>query len=184
RDTVYHSAFRYGSKWKKLTAAMVLIEAGLASAYYFGTDRQKPEEQLAVGFFGLDALGTAVLFFVPRKEIYRVDVRPVTTHLRSDCPEGLVLEIAGESYKVDAAGGIGELGLAALDAWMQAPSGGLRAVFEDRTIDLPIRAADLCTWNQARRPGPQGGQQAGCGYGAREVFAILEVPMGTLTRID
>ncbi|HEU0035009.1 MAG TPA: hypothetical protein VFQ53_30495 [Kofleriaceae bacterium] len=184
RDAVYHSGFRYGKGWKKGTALMFLLEAGAAATYYFLADRTKPENQLATGFFGLDAIGTAALFFVPRKEIYRSDVVPVSTHVRSDCPAGLLIDIAGETFPVDAAGRIGELGLAALDGWMQAPTGPLRLTFGDRTIDLNIRASEQCAWNRARHAGERADQGCTMISSVGSVVADLEVPLGTLTRAE
>lgn len=180
-DTVYRSGFRYGGRWKKVAAVMFAIEAGLAAAYYFGADREKPGNQLAAGFFGLDAVGTAALFFVPRKETYRREVAPVYSQIRSDCPAGLLLEIAGTTFPVDAAGRIGELGEAALDDWMRAPSTApVRLTFRDRVIDLRLGQAEACTWNRLRHQ-----DQSTCpAYWASAVAiaATLEVPMGTLTQ--
>lgn len=180
-DTVYRSGFRYGSTWKKVTAVMFAIEAGLAAAYYFGSDRDKPGNQLATGVLAADALGTAALFFVPRKERYGRDVEPVYSQIRSDCPAGLILEVAGETFPVDAAGRIGEVGEAALDGWMRAPSPApVRLTFQDRVIDLRLGHNEVCTWNRLRHQ-DQSTCPAYWSSGAA-IAATLEVPMGTLTQ--
>ena len=215
RDNVYRSAFRYGKKWKYATAAMFAIEAAVAAAFYFG-DRQNPQNQLAAGVLAIDALGTAALFFAPRKEIYRTEIRNVANRVRTDCPDGLALDIGGEVYPVDAAGRIGELGVAALDAWMQAPGAPIRIAYAGRTADVVIGESEQCAWNRSHHPDPaNAGAGAGTGapadpanpagpttapaagpsaqpprcprYGPlppRQVSASVEVPMGTLTRLD
>ncbi|MBA3500307.1 MAG: hypothetical protein M4D80_01090 [Myxococcota bacterium] len=179
-DTVYRAGFRYGSTWKKVTALMLALEAGIAAAAYFGGDPTKPGTQVAVGFFGLDALGTAALLFVPRKEIYRRDVEPVVSTLRTDCPAGLLLDVAGETFPVDAAGRIGELGEAALDAWMRAPTTlPIRVTYREHVIDLAIGHNEVCTWNRTRHEDP-------CpAYWVRSpaIAGSVEVPMGTLTQL-
>lgn len=134
-DTVYHSAYRYGSTWKKVVAIMFVSEALVATALYFG----KPDDPVHIagaGFFALDAVGTGALFFAPRKEIYRTDTQPVSTTIREVCPEGLAVEIAGETYPIDASGSVGELGEAALDDWMRTPAGSLLIDFQGRTSEL------------------------------------------------
>ena len=179
-DTVYRSGFRYGSRWKKVAAAMFVMEAGIAAAYFFASDREKPGNQLAIGFFGLDAVGTAALLFVPRKEVYRQDVEPVFSRIRSDCPTGLILEIAGETFPVDAAGRVGELGEAALDGWMRTPSTPIRLTYRDRVIDLQLGQNEVCTWNRMRSQ-----DQSACpAYWSSSpaITASIEVPMGTLTQ--
>lgn len=120
KDAVYHTAFRYGAGWKKATAIMFLAEAALASVMLLTYDKEKPGTAVVGGLLAVDALGTGVLFFVPRKEVYRRDEKAVTTELRTDCPDGLVVDIGGDQFPVDAAGRIGELGEAAFDAWLEA----------------------------------------------------------------
>ncbi len=179
-NAVYHSAFRYGGTFRKIAAVFFLMEAGFATTYYFAADHDKPDTQLAVGYFALDALGTAALAITPRKEIFRRTVEPVVSSIRPDCPAGLLLEIAGETFPVDAAGRIGELGEAALDAWMKTPSTPIRVSYHEHVADLQIGQNEVCTWNRTRHQ-----DQSACpGYwsSAPLVATSLEVPMGTLTR--
>jgi hypothetical protein len=182
QNAVYHSAFRYGKQWKKGTAVMFLLEGLAATAFYFAGQEEGKEGNLVMGaFFAADAVGTAALFFVPRKDVYRKDDVTVTTQIRSDCPETLDLSIGGDVYPIDAAGRLGELGDLALDDWMQAPSGPLLVGFEGRSYELVVGASDRCTWNRHRqRPA-----DPGCAYGgaAQQYVSVTVVTTpGTLTR--
>lgn len=120
KDAVYHTAFRYGPSWKKATGLMFLAEAAAGAALMLTYNPEKPGPAVIGGFLAADAVGTGILFLFPRKEVYRRDEKSVTTELRTDCPDGLVLDIAGEPFPVDAAGRIGEIGEAAFDAWLEA----------------------------------------------------------------
>ena len=181
RDTVYRSAFRYGSRWKKYTAISFLAESAIATAVLLGGDRTSPKTQLWGGFFAVDAIGTAGIFFIPRKEIYQTSEKTVITPLRTDCPDGLVLDIGGDSFPINAAGRLGELGDAALDQWMASPNGALHVSLDGRTTLLLVGANEQCAWNRAHHPElPQrcGSYSAGL---PREVTGALSLPLGTLT---
>lgn len=190
-DQVHRAAFRYGRKWKYTTATMFVLEAAAAaaSAAYYFADRKEPQPLLAAGALGLDALGTAALFFAPRKEIFRTELRPVTSRLRDDCPDGLALDIGGEVYPIDAAGQLGELGVAALDAWMQAPAPGapLRVTLGGHAAEVQIGRAEQCAWNRSHHP-EQPEQLSGCpppgSLSPRVAAARLDVPMGTLAQVE
>lgn len=180
RDTVYRSAFRYGSRWKKYTAISFLAESAIATAVLLGGDRDTPKVQLWGGFFALDAIGTAAIFFIPRKDIFQTAEKTVITPVRSDCPEGLVLEIGADSFPVNAAGRLGELGDAALDQWMAAPAGSLQLSLEGRTTLLLVGANEQCAWNRAHHPEltqPCGAYTMVPGT----VAGSLSLPVGTLT---
>jgi hypothetical protein len=138
-DVVYHSGYRYGSRWKKGAALMFITEAALATALYFSNpdDPSKRASYLAAaGFLALDAVGTGVIAFIPRKEIYREQSVAVSTPVRDACPEGLSVQIAAETYPIDAAGAVGELGEAALAEWQTTPNSELLVDFEGRTSPL------------------------------------------------
>lgn len=166
RDRVYHSAFRYGSRWKKMTGIAFLLEAALAATFLLLDDNRDTSDPmtandrsglLAGGFLAIDAIGTAAIFFIPRKEVFTVAEKAITTPIREDCPDGLALEIGGTSFPVDAAGRIGEIGEAALDDWMRAPSdapgapgGALALTFEGRAMPLRVTAREMCAWIRAR----------------------------------
>ncbi|MGE0403306.1 MAG: hypothetical protein AB7T06_41750 [Kofleriaceae bacterium] len=172
QDRVYHSAFRYGSRWKKTAGVSFLLEAALGAALLM-IDRNRGEPEpgmaddrsglVAGGFLAIDAVGTLAIFFIPRKEVFTVDDKAVMTPIREDCPEGLVLEIAGTSYPVDAAGRIGDVGEAALDEWMRAAdsapgapgapgtTGTLALTFGGRAMPLRVEARERCAWIRARQ---------------------------------
>jgi hypothetical protein len=139
RDVVYHSGYRYGSRWKKGAALMFITEAALATAFYFSNPddpSKRASYLLAAGFLAVDAVGTGVIAFIPRKEIYREQPVAVSTPVRDACPEGLSVQIAAETYPIDAAGAMGELGQAALAEWQRTPNSELLVDFEGRTSSL------------------------------------------------
>lgn len=180
-DLVYRSGFRYGSRWKKTTAAMALLEGAAAAAFLLASTDPSAASLVYGGYLAVDALGTAAIFFIPRKEIYRRDLRPVVTPVRDDCPDGLILDIAGEAYPVDAAGRLGELGELALDDWMQAPTGPLRLELAGQATELVVGAAERCTWNRHRGRPPAPGCAYPSGVPAQTATAALLVEPGTLT---
>lgn len=181
RDTVYRSAFRYGSRWKKFTAISFLAESAIATAVLLGGDRSNVKTQMWGGLFAVDAIGTAAIFFIPRKDIYQKQEKTVITPLRTDCPDGLVLEIGGDSFPINAAGRLGELGDAALDQWMAAPNGTIQFSLDGRSTLLLVGANEQCAWNRAHHP--ELSQRCGAYSMAlpRAVTGSLSVPLGTLT---
>jgi hypothetical protein len=144
-DIVYHSAYRYGSGWKRGAAAMFVTEAALAAALYFSRPDDDPSKRatylVGAGFLAVDAVGTGIIALIPRKEIYRERSVAVTTPVRDACPDGLSMQLAGETYPIDAAGAIGELGDAALTEFLARPTGELIIDFEGRTS--PLRSDGL-----------------------------------------
>jgi len=181
-DAVYRSAFRYGKQWKMITATAALAEGLIAGGLLLVGDRSGYD--IAAGsFLAADAVASAALFFLPRRESYRREVRTVTTQLRVSCPEAMTLEIGDASFPVDAAGRVGELGDAALDEWMAAPTGAVRVRFSGQLVELPISFASRCAWNQ-RRQRPEPGCQYGIGTPERYTTATVKVTPGTLTRVD
>jgi hypothetical protein len=183
KDAVYHSAFRYGSSWKRNAGIMFLLEAGSAAAFLL-LGEEESSDLLWGTLLAADALGTGVIFWLPRKEVYRRDVKGVRTPLRSDCPESLTITIGADTFPVDAAGRIGEVGDLALDDWMQQPSGPLLLSLEGRSHEIVVEASDRCTWGRAR----QRHDAPSCGassHGASQTYVqtIIDTTPGTLTRI-
>ncbi|HEY5921177.1 MAG TPA: hypothetical protein VIV11_05880 [Kofleriaceae bacterium] len=160
-ETVYRAAYRYGSGWKKATALAFVTEAAAATLFLLTADREEPAGYAYGGFFALDALGTAALFFAPRKEQFSRSERTVNTPVRDDCPDGLMLEIAGTTFPVDAAGRIGEAGEVALDDWMKQRTGAVLVSLAGRTQELRIPMAAT----------------------AYSTSTTLSVPVGTLTAV-
>ena len=66
-DAVYHSAYRYGSGWKKATGIMFLAEAALGAVLLATEANTKPGNVVLGAFLAADGLGTGVLFFVPQE---------------------------------------------------------------------------------------------------------------------
>jgi len=180
KDAIYHSAFRYGKSWKRGTGVMFAIEAAAAASIWLLSD-QEASDLFWGTLLAADALGSGVIFFLPRKEIYRRDVETTRTQFREDCPETLTLTVGADNFPVDAAGSIGEVGDLALDDWMQSPSGPLLLTLNGQSHEVTLSVDDRCTWNRARqRTCP------GTGYGATQQYTqtIIEVSAGTLTRAD
>ena len=164
RETVYRSSFRYGKGWKKATALAFVTEAALATGFYFAAQSStEPADRFSgkvyAGLFAVDALGTAALFLVPRKERFARTERDATTPLREDCPEGMTLEIAGTTYPVDAAGRIGDAGDVALDDWMKTRTGTVLVGYAGRVSELRMPITGVTT------------------------STVLSVPVGTLTAL-
>lgn len=178
KDVVYHSAFRYGSKWKWTAGIMVLVEGALA-AVMLASEPDKPQYVVGGAVLAVDALVTTGLVFIPRKEIYRHEERTAITPVRSDCPEGMTLTIGAERYPVDAAGKLGEVGDAALDAWMSAPTGQLLLEVAGQTRAFEVGQGEQCVWQRDHHRD----QPATCypGVALRSVVTAFEVPAGTLT---
>jgi hypothetical protein len=179
RDRVYHQAFRYGSRWKKGTAIAFALESAAASLLLLTADRDHVDNYLLGGYAALDAAVAVPLFFLPRREIYRSDDVPVTTPIRRDCPDGLVLAVAGDSFPVDASGRIGEIGETALADWMKTGDGELAVELAGQRRDLRVGAAGRCTWRLTR------GEPAGCRTGEPQQLATVTIPVaaGTLSHV-
>jgi hypothetical protein len=199
RDAMYRTSYRYGSGWKKITAIMFVAEAAI-SAVFLLTEPEMPENkplQVAGGvFFGIDAIGTAALFFIPRKELYERTEIAVATPIRSACPDGVTIEISGDTFPLDAAGGLGELGNEAFDQWMTKPNGSLLVTFAGRTAMIDVSDADRCAWQRSRgmvgptadptvataptEPGYAPSTASVCGGVERTLTAVIDLPVGTL----
>jgi hypothetical protein len=199
RDAVYRSSYRYGKGWKTSTAIMFVAEAAL-SAVFLLTEPKMPENkslQVAGGvFFGIDAIGTAALFFIPRKDVYERTELPVTTPIRSACPDGVMVEISGDTFPLDANGSLGELGSEAFDQWMRAPNGSILVSLAGRTARIDVTDTDRCAWQRSRTvvgpaaastvataptaPATAPSVASACGSTLQPLVATLDLPVGTL----
>lgn len=180
-DTVYHSAYRYGRTFKIAYVVGAILEAGYAAAMIIPASNHD-STRIMGGLVALDALGTAALTLVPRKDVFRIEPRPAVTSLPTGCPPGLTFAIGADEVDVDAAGHIGEAGDAALDAWMLHPGAPLVVRFAGTQTTLPITDADRCTWVGEHHPE----QRQSCAmYGMPELYtyAALDVPVGALSRV-
>lgn len=182
KDVVYHSAFRYGKKWKWASGLMWLVEGGLAAVLLASQGEDKASYQIGGVLLAADALVTTGLFFIPRKEIYRHEERAAVTLVRSDCPEGTTLAIGDARFPVDAAGRIGEVGDAALDAWMSAPTGALLVDVAGQTRRFEIGYGEQCVWQRDHHRD----QPANCTamVALRSVIVSIDVPAGALSTIS
>jgi hypothetical protein len=174
RNIVYHQAFRYGSFWKKSTAIWFLAEGAVGTALLLAS-HGKIDDQVYGGYLAADAAVTGALFFLPREEIYRQDDTPVSTHVRDDCPPGLALAIDGTAYPVDAAGRLGDVGDAALDAWMKSPGAPIEVRVAGASQPLSIGPDARCEWLASH-------DKAACQAmtSPRQIVARIVVPPGTL----
>ncbi len=181
KDVVYHSAFRYGKRWKWASGIMALVEGGLAAVMITYQGKNEVAYQLGGLVLAADALVTTGLFFIPRKEIYRHEDRTAVTPVRSDCPEGMALTIAGQRFPVDAAGKVGELGESALDAWMSAPSGPLVVEAAGQARTFEVGPGEQCVWSTAHHTEAPAGCYGGGAVALRSVMTAFDVPVGSLS---
>ena len=157
-ERVYHAAFRYGSSWKKATAVFFAMEAVGAATLLLAGDGQI-DDQTYGALLAADAAITGAIFFIPRKEIYRSDERDAMTPVRSDCPDGLTVQIGGDTFAIDAAGRLGDVGEVALTEWLRTSAGELAVAFAGQTALM----------------------QPNAGPGPRSLGASFAVPEGTLS---
>lgn len=177
KDVVHHSAYRYGKRWKLMTGIAALLEGTLGALYLYSRD-EKAEYWLYGGFLAADATITAALFFIPRKEIYNTREKPVLTEVRSDCPDGTTLSIGMERYPVDAAGRIGDIAEAALDAWMAEPMGPLQVEVAGQVQRIELGAPEQCLWRRTH-----GSDACYAGLALQSVLVSFEVPVGALSTV-
>lgn len=192
KDSVYHSGIVHGRKWKIATAMAAVVEGASGALFLLATrndaDAQnRLEGKIYGGFLTLDAIGSAVLFFLPRREVVRTDQRVTVTPVRADCPDGLTLDVGGDSFVIDAAGRIGEVGDAALAAWMQQPAGPLLVTLDGRALDLRVGAAEQCVWQRAYAAGNAPACATAATTTSRrpaDATAVFDVPVGSLSGLS
>ncbi len=156
---------------------MALLEGALATAFIVDRD-EKPEYWLYGGFLAADAVVTAALFFIPRKDVYATREVPVLTPVRSDCPDGTVLSIGMERYPVDAAGRIGEVAEAALDAWMKEPMGPVQLEVAGTVQRVELGDGERCLWRRTHV-----GDACYTGLALQYLLISVEVPVGALSSV-
>lgn len=187
-DNVVHiAASRYGKGWKLATATMFVVEAGLAALFLL-TDGKDGESNVPRRFGGgllaVDALVTAGLFFIPKRDVLETKQRQVTTLVRTDCPDGLVISVDGKEIEVDATGKLGPLGPELLDRAMIDHAKPIAIRYRTYSTSLAPSPQQRCEWVRARGlrqhtasvcQGAYGGGQRG------PVGATLRVAPGTLS---
>lgn len=181
-ETLYRASTRYGKSWKKWTAVFFLLE-GLSGAALLAFGDNSAGNLGSGIYLSLDALGTGILFFAPRRDVYEQKEREVVTDVRNDCPEGLLLELDGRWVPVDALGGVGELGQALFERHLEESAEPVRVRVGDETSDVYLTADDRCTWARKRRHDAAQTMcaQGASGYGGRSsARVVLDVPLGSL----
>ncbi len=181
-ETVYRASTRYGKSWKKWTAVFFVLE-GLSGAALlaFGDDTAGT---IGSGIYlSLDALGTGILFFAPRRDVYEQKEREVVTNVRNDCPEGLLLEVDGRLAPVDALGGVGELGQALFEQHLKGSAEPLRIRVGDQVSEVYLTADDRCRWARGRQDEAAAAicaEGASSYRGRASARVVLDVPLGSL----
>jgi hypothetical protein len=188
REEVYHAATYYGRNWKWLTGISFVIEAALGTALLLGGD--KTTHYVFGAYWAADALVTGVLYFAPERSSYEHFERNTLSRVRHDCPEGLLIELAGRPVPVDADGALSPLALALLGRHMTTTPEPIRvrmgAFGEEIALDPALRcswarrrslpaAAELCKVAGAERPLTS--------TGASSPAVAIEVPLGLLTTL-
>jgi hypothetical protein len=149
-ETEYRASTRYGSRWKFATAVWFVVDALGAVAYYIQRE-EEPGAILASGFFAVDAVGTAALFFAPSRDEYTAAESYRSWTVRSDCPDGLTLVVGGRSVPVDAAGALGFLGEEALTEAMAEPASVIEVQIGAWSGVIRPDPSQRCAWLRARR---------------------------------
>lgn len=152
KETLYRASTRYGTKWKYLAVASAILEGGFAAAYLL-KDEPTAQETLGGWFLAGDALGSAILAFVPSRDVYKNSIAETSTLVRSDCPEGVALEVGGRVIPIDATGALGDIGDAVVKTHLEQLAGPLFIRFGEQRVIIPIAAIDRCEWgNRIRHP--------------------------------
>ncbi|MBX5482930.1 MAG: hypothetical protein IRZ16_13985 [Myxococcaceae bacterium] len=148
--------FRYEGSWKPLTAFSFLGEAAMATILLLNSRDARTSDDsraLLIGFgagFGLDAIGTAILFFHPKEERVVEYDRPGNWSPIGGCPEDLRLRVGHTEVPVAPDGSIPPpIDREALLS-ISRPGGtfDLRFGRDSRTIELS--AGERCEWAKTR----------------------------------
>lgn len=152
KETLYRSSTRYGTKWKYLAAASALLEGAIAASSLL---KEEPTAQDTLGgwFLAGDAIGSAILAVIPSRDVYKNSIEATSTLVRSDCPEGVALEVGGRVIPIDATGALGDIGNSVVRTHLEQLAGPLFIRFGEERAIIPIAAIDRCEWgNQIRHP--------------------------------
>jgi hypothetical protein len=186
REQVYRAATYYGRTWKWMTGISFLIEGALGALYLIAGDRTT--HYVYGGYFAADALVTGILFFAPRRHTYDRSERKRSVRVRSDCPAGLLLEIAGRPVPVDADGQLSPLTLALLERHITTVPEPIRVRLGPYAGELTLDPALRCEWAR-RRSLPAatelckmaGASESSTRPDRASLPLVLDVPLGLLT---
>ncbi len=183
----YTAATHYGKLWKIATGVMFVAEAALAAGYLL-TDapdgNSNIPRRIGGGLLAVDALATAGLVFVPKRDVLITKPRSVTTLIRKDCPAGLVLEVDGQRVEVDGSGKLGPYGPALLDRLMTSPTAAIVVRFGEYAATIMPSSTQRCGWLRKRQRHAEAATvcATGRGYALQgPLSAILQVRPGTLS---
>jgi hypothetical protein len=159
RERVNETKFRYDGTWKALMVFFFISEAAFSTLLISASTKEgEPKVPLLVmgGVLGLDALGTAVLFFHPPEERKRVyEQEGPWNELSSACPSTLEVETPTGSVPVTAQRemtGFGEW-LLQETVWSEEAKIALRAGASRNELNPTM--SERCRWSDlARSPAP------------------------------
>ncbi|MGI5864140.1 MAG: hypothetical protein ACOX6T_19090, partial [Myxococcales bacterium] len=162
RELVHKESFSYGVGWKLMTAFMALSEGAiaglLAKTYFDGRRRAEELTPLVAGsYLALDALGSALLFFMPtRRNVAEFETEGRWTS-SPGCPAGLTASVGGRSYQVAPDGALEANGGARIYEQLTTPDHGFELRLEDRVKGVRPSAGERCVWAKRHgRPLPPG----------------------------
>jgi len=187
RNIEYVAASRYGRTWKLVTAIAFIAEAAVAAIYLLSdapNGSANTNRRIGGGLLGIDALITAGMFFIPRRDVLETRQRQVTTLVRKDCPAGVSLEFDGKRITVDHRGNLSVLGPELLDQAMASHSGQLTVRYGKYSAPIAISPRQRCVWLRARGKGQLATDVCmTSAHGGRHgpVTATLDVTPGTLS---
>lgn len=181
QEKVYRAATQYGKRWKYSTAIMFVLEGALAAAYIL-SDESKAHQKIGGYLLAADAVGTGALFFMPSRDVYENSIKPTTTPVRSDCPEGLSIELAGRQVAVAANGKIGAFGATLVKEHMENSNTPIRVVLGQNSADIFLTGSERCRWaRRTQHPNPmQMCNQSGGTLTRTSASVTLAVPLGSL----
>lgn len=185
REQVYRAASYYGKTWKWTAGISFLIEGAIAAVYLLAGS--ETGHYVIGGYLAADALVTGGLFFAPRRDIYERSERATSLRVRNDCPEGLLLEVAGRPVPIDADGRLSPLALALIERHITGTPEPIRVRLGAFGGEIQLDPAIRCSWARRRSlaaatelckiAGAE--QQTSMDRGSRVV--VLDVPLGLLT---
>jgi hypothetical protein len=158
-EQVHREDWVYNGKWKVETAFLFVAESamsgvGFVVAHQFAENGGKRSDINTMlvfgGLFGLDAIGTGILFFHPEEHHVKDFVRDGSWTSTSDCPDGLTVETPAGPSLVFPDGHLEPVaGNFALQQ-LVAPDGRLRLHENDELVELAPSEGSRCEWARSQ----------------------------------
>ncbi|MCU0694913.1 MAG: hypothetical protein MUC96_00135 [Myxococcaceae bacterium] len=145
------TVLRYDATWKPLTAVMFVIESAFSAILLATGFRNSPADGVTVGlgaYFGLDAIGTALLFF--RKPELQTRVTEDRGQWRSaarECPAGLAVRTPTGDFPVATSGEVPVIGAWMLQTVVATPDASLSLSLKGRDAPLRPSLEERCWWS-------------------------------------